>query len=77
MKRKNKKNQELSNEVFELGISIALAPLNFLLRSLPYFYGVSASIIAIIVWCMPVILTFSLVSNTIFTIEIAIKLLRK
>jgi len=72
-----KKNNRLSNDIFELGVQLCLAPLNYLLRSLPYQAGVATSILAICVWSTPIMIVFSVVSNLIFLFEIAVKLLRK
>ena len=77
MTKKKTSKTEISNEVFELGIVLALSPLNFLLRKLPYTYAVTLSVLTVITWCMPVIIFFSLISNTIFVLEILFKLLRK
>ena len=76
-KRKNNKKTELSNLVFEFGIMLALAPLNHILRVFPYYAAISIAVVTIFLWCMPIVIAFSLVSNTIFVIEILIKLLRK
>jgi prepilin signal peptidase PulO-like enzyme (type II secretory pathway) len=72
-----KKNNRLSNEIFDMGVQICLAPINYLLRALPYQVGVATSIVAIFVWCMPIMVSFSIVSNVIFVLEIGIKLVRK
>lgn len=72
-----KKKNELSNIIFEAGIGVALQPINTFLRLLPYPWGVAASIASIVVWSMPVILLFSIVSNTIFAVEIGAKLFKR
>ena len=80
LKKKNKTRKvkmELSNEIFQLGISLALSPLNFILRKLNYYSAIATSIVTIFVWSTPVIIMFSLVANTIFVFEILFKLLRK
>lgn len=67
----------LSNQVFELGVELCLAPINFLLRALPYPAGVIASVVSICVWAVPIMVIFSIVSNLIFLAEIIVKLIRK
>ena len=71
------KHKRLSNEVFELGVELCLAPLNYILRKLPYKLGVAVSIATICLWSTPIMIIFSIVSNLIFLFEIAIKLLDK
>ena len=72
-----RKKMRTSNQIFELGVELCLAPINFLLRFLPYPAGVVASVISICVWAMPIMIAFSIISNLIFLVEIAIKLIRK
>lgn len=72
-----KKKNELSNVIFEAGIGFALQPINFFLKRLPYKFGVAASLASVVFWSMPIILFFSIISNTIFAIEIAVKLTKK
>jgi hypothetical protein len=73
----SKKNNRLSNDIFGLGVELCLAPINYLLRSLPYRAGVVASVACICVWSTPIMIAFSVVSNLVFLFEIAIKLLDK
>lgn len=73
----NRKKMRLSNQLFELGVELCLAPINFLLRALPYPAGVIASVMSICVWAMPIMIVFSIVSNLIFLGEIAFKLIKK
>lgn len=71
------KKMRLSNQVFELGVELCLAPINYLLRALPYPAGVIASVVSICVWAVPIMVIFSIVSNLIFLAEIIVKLIRK
>jgi hypothetical protein len=73
----SKKNNRLSNQVFELGVELCLAPINFLLRALPYPAGVIASVISICLWAVPIMIVFSIISNLIFLAEIVYKLIKK
>ena len=75
--RKRNSNMRLSNQLFELGVELCLAPINYFLRALPYPYGVIASVLSICVWAMPIMLVFSIVSNLIFLFEIITKLIKK
>ena len=69
--------QRLSNQIFELGVELCLAPINYFLRLLPYPYGVIASVINICVWSTPIMIIFSIVSNLVFLGEIILKLIKK
>jgi len=71
------KHKRLSNEVFELGVELCLAPINYLLRALPYKFGVVASVACICLWSTPIMILFSIVSNIIFLIEIGYKLIKQ
>lgn len=72
-----RQKMRLSNQVFELGVELCLAPINYLLRALPYPAGVIASVVSICVWAVPIMVIFSIVSNLIFLAEIIVKLIRK
>lgn len=71
------KKMRISNQVFELGVELCLAPINYLLRALPYPAGVIASVLSICVWAVPIMVIFSVISNLIFLAEIIVKLIRK
>ena len=71
------KKMRISNQIFELGVELCLAPINYLLRALPYPAGVIASVVSICVWAVPIMVIFSIVSNLIFLAEIIVKLIRK
>ena len=71
------KKMRISNQIFELGVELCLAPINYLLRALPYPAGVIASVVSICVWAVPIMVIFSVISNLIFLAEIIVKLIRK
>lgn len=71
------KKMRISNQIFELGVELCLAPINYLLRALPYPAGVIASVLSICVWAVPIMVIFSVISNLIFLAEIIVKLIRK
>lgn len=71
------RKMRISNQVFELGVELCLAPINYLLRALPYPAGVIASVLSICVWAVPIMVIFSVISNLIFLAEIIVKLIRK
>lgn len=73
---RQKKTKRLSNEVFDLGVQLCLGPINFILRAFPYQLAVVVSVLSIIVWAMPVMIAFSIVSNLIFLFEIGAKLIK-
>jgi hypothetical protein len=73
----SKKNNRLSNDIFGLGVELCLAPINYLLRSLPYRAGVVASVACICLWSTPIMILFSIVSNIIFLVEIGYKLIKQ
>lgn len=75
--KKTNNNQRLSNQVFQLGVELCLAPINYFLRALPYPYGVIASVVNICLWATPIMIIFSIVSNLIFLVEIIYKLIKK
>lgn len=75
--RKKKNNLDLSNFVFDKGIEMALYPLNVILRKLTYPWSVVLSLLAVVIWSMPIIIAFSIIANTIFVIEILIKILKR
>lgn len=71
------KKMRISNQIFELGVELCLAPINYLLRALPYPAGVIASVLSICVWAVPIMVIFSVISNLIFLAEIIVKLIKK